>query len=222
MTESILFSVLRQFNSPRSKAGRVWRINLISGELNIGSRICLRDVTISSNKRTAGPVFATIKQMQKEVGYNDVEFIDVARSGDLVSINLKDCVFGCGRIDKSEINIGKSTIGLAYKEEVQYLKDVVLNILHDDRVDLLRAGQEVSLLWLGNSLPSKIKAISSPQLSVNALHVKLELSLNGEQKIALPLARDLEPYCSKFIVKLNENLCSQPYLLGDLNRTVSI
>ena len=213
MPNPFLFNIIKQYNSPRSKAGRVWRVNLLIGEFCVGDRICLRDVKVESNAHVVAPVFATIKQIQKEVKFEELEFIDCAVEGDIVSINLKDCVCEGKKVKKSDVYVNKSTIGIGALDEVRYINELTLTFAYDERVDLLRIGQEVFLLWFGRFLSVRIKKIDTPKILGNSIVVSIVFSLNGKYKIALPLETALAPYCDTFIVNINVTLSPQPSLI---------
>jgi hypothetical protein len=180
--ENLLFSIIKEIPTPNTKAGKVWRIHIINGRLNINDKI-----TITSALVDGFPglefynVEATVKSIHEEFDMSEgILEADTACKDSIVTINLKSCYVDGKRINKKAIEITKQSIGIAFSEKFTQRDKFYIRFVDAEKaIDLIRVGQDVLLLWFGKRISAKIMGIAD---SIEGMYIRL---LNN-RKLAIP------------------------------------
>ena len=171
--DNLLFSIIKEFPLPNTKAGKVWRIHILNGELNVNDKITITSVTV---KGYPGSEFhnieATVKSIHEEFDAAEGVLETVsARKGSIVTINLKACYVVGKRINKKDIEVTKQSIGLAFREKFTQRDKFYIYFADAEKAfDVIRVGQDVLLLWFGKRITAKIMEIPD---SIEGMYVQL-------------------------------------------------
>ena len=151
----LLFYIIKEFRQTESMSGKIWRIKIVSGSLQVGQKIRFFGVKINGVATEADGV---IKSMRRDVGltYEDVE---EATESDIVTIDIKNCYSKGKKITKNDIFATKITLGGEESVECDRGEKIVLELdKSEDFIEKLVAslerskkrGYEASMLWFGN------------------------------------------------------------------------
>lgn len=179
---NLLISFINEIPLPNTRAGKVWRIQIENGELNINDRITITSVSVLGYSRDElYSVDATIKAIHEELDISEgIIESSKAKTNSIVAINLKNCTVLGKRINKSDITITKQSIGLSSDEKYTMYSAFFIRFENVYKaLDIIREGQDILLLWFGKRITAKITYIPD---SLNGMYVKL---LNGRE-LAIP------------------------------------
>jgi len=171
--ENLLFSIIKEFPLPNTKAGKVWRVHIINGELNVNDRITITAVTVGGYPSAEfHDIEATVKAIHEELDAAEgILETDSARKGSIVTINLKGCYVDGKRINKKDIAVTKQSIGLAFREKFTQCDKFYIRFADAEKAfDVIRVGQDILLLWFGKRVTAKIMEISD---SVEGMYIQL-------------------------------------------------
>lgn len=181
MTNELLFYFLREYNHTQTMAGKIWCIKLLAGQLCLNDEISLFGIDVVGDERFSGKVNAVIKNICKNGKFADKSDI-IANQGDIITIDLKHCYADGKKIDKRDIKMTKSSIGVSlnedcenmhtmnvrFKDEADFIEKLMLTLekQKEKSLELKREfinGYQVSIVWFG-------KSISAYCTSINFLH----------------------------------------------------
>ena len=184
----LMFSVDKDFNTTKNKVGKVWRIHIWSGRINVGDKITLTSVKLEGkSKNELYDIKATIKAIHTEFdSVEEVKEVEQASSMDLVTIDLKDCTLNGRKIAKKDIITTKQSIGFGENEEIT--KEDTITIKLDDwekTLEEIDVGEQVVLLWFGNRVSANVVEIPD-ELD------KIVVKLYGDITLDIPKNRRLK------------------------------
>lgn len=154
-----LISVDKEIGKTRTNVGKVWRVVVRNGNLELNDKIKLCGVSIEGIQGTYD-VVADVKSIHAEYHPSEgIREVQIANKDELVSINLKNCYVNGRRIDKGDIQVNKETVIYASSEQTRRLNELYIRLPNIDlEIELLEVGQDVVLLWFGKRLTAKIVA----------------------------------------------------------------
>ena len=178
-----VFSIERSFRNTQSSAGKIWRVFVENGNLEAGDGIQMTSVEIDngSSKQLEKSVKATVREFRTQIsGIEDYEIDDsFACSGSVITLNLKDCYVGKGRVNKKQVFHTDQTIGLADAEPFGLYNRLCVSFTSPEDVFLLkmrdamskqdailadddaqqRQGELIALLVFGRALAARVDRI---------------------------------------------------------------
>ena len=169
----LMFSVDREFNTTKNKTGKVWRIHIWSGKINVGDKIQLTSVKIENKgKSELYDIKATVKAIHTEFdSVEDTKEVECASLMDLVTIDLKDCTLNGRKLSKKEIFTTKQSIGFSEAEEIVKENEITIKLDDWEKVlEEIEIGEQVVLLWFGNRISANVIAIPD---SLDKIVIKL-------------------------------------------------
>ena len=197
----LFFCIDRQIQKPQSSAGKVWRIKILSGKLNVGDRVILSPV-LNNNKQFVN-IEAEIKTIRADNHESEKqEYINCAYSGDIVGIDLKNIYDGAKQIRKSFDTI-YSTCGFSNEQDYKSSNYFRFSIERRHE-DVFKINRQLSLIWLGRPITFSIRNV---EYLNSYLIVDAEIQ---KRKLTLPIGNHFEKYKSIIIRESNERL-SQTY-----------
>jgi hypothetical protein len=161
--DNLLFSFVKEIPAPNTKAGKVWRVYIRNGELNVNDRITITAVTIDGYSHSeVYNIEATIKSIHEEFdAIEGVMVTDTAQKDSIVAINLKSCYVNGKRINKKEISITKESIGISFEEKIDQYNSFYIRFTDANKaINVIKEGRVVLLLWFGKRVSANIIEIS--------------------------------------------------------------
>jgi len=212
--DNLLFSFDAEIDNPNSRAGKVWRIHMENGVLNVGDCIMIASVNISNTPKSEFfNVEAAVKSIHTEMDFavEGIKETENARKGDIVGINIRDCYCGKRKIDKKDIKITKYSAGFSVAEQLNYHNEFYIRFVDCEKALIVKELQHITILWFGKMIPAKVIKFSD---SIDAIHVKLLY----DRKIPVPQNSDI----IKKIVMRVEDKGKTRYISGifDFNREI--
>ena len=180
--ENLLFSIDKEIARPRSQAGKVWRIHIRNGSLNVDDGIMLTEVNLKGRPRgETYNITAAVKSIHEELSVDEAQSeTQTAYRGSIVTVDLKSCYAEGRRIDKGDIMTTNSSIGLAEGEPVKLCDKLYIKFEDPEKaLPLVNEGQEIILLWFGKKVTADITAVPD---TLDGIHVQLKYG----KRIALP------------------------------------
>jgi hypothetical protein len=180
--DNLLFSFVKEIPTPGTKAGKVWRVHINNGSLNVNDRIIITSVMVGGYMYSGlRNIEVTIKSIHEEFDIAEgVLEANTAYMGSIVSINLKNCYADGKRINKRDIKVTKQSIGLSIYDTFNQHHSFYVRFANAEKAfDVIREGQEVLLLWFGKRIAANIVKISD---SLEGMYIKLV----GNKTLAIP------------------------------------
>lgn len=159
--QNLLVSVDKEIGKTRSRVGKVWRVVVRNGCIEVNDKIKLCRVSIDGMQGDHD-VIAEVKSIHAEHHFSEgVKENQIANKDELVSINIKNCYVDGKRIDKGDIHVGRETVIYAADEETRNLNEFYIRVPNmDSEIELFDVGQDIVLLWFGKRLTAKIIGFS--------------------------------------------------------------
>jgi len=227
MLNYLFFCFIKEYNNTKSMAGKIWKIKVLSGELHVDDKVSLFAVDYYWNNNKFNRVDAVIKHIKRDIVYNENDLYEIAKQGDIVTINLKQCYADGKKINKSEIAINNTSVGYGYNvvcKSINSLKIkfydysdfiIKLNIsLEKSIIKQQKYLQEnikvkklnmptacvVSLLWFGKVVPIEVVDINySDDFSTN--NTLIEFKLVNNKYLSIPLNENLQNIIKNVVIK---------------------
>jgi hypothetical protein len=192
--DNLLFSVDREILTPRSGAGKVWRILLRNGNLKVDDKIKITSVNLAGYpKKTLFNIEAKVKSIHEEFSYKKKNMDSNIGKGSIATIDLQSCYIDGEKIekrriqsiDKKMIQITRQSIGISSHEVLSGYNN--LFVYFEDNCDIvydLRKGQHILLYWFGKRIFAKIiNIISNEGMNVQLLNnIKITVPKNKRFK----------------------------------------
>ena len=148
--EPLMFCITDQVERPDSYSGKVWNIKILSGILRIGQEICFAPVKDTNNNFRV--LTANVKQLRSDLSrFDDKETIEVARKGEMVGLDIRNCSIDKSHAKKSTYDAISSTCGFSSSSKFLMGETFAFEINKGD-VDGFQVGREMKLVWFGRSL----------------------------------------------------------------------
>lgn len=181
--KNLLFSFETEISTPSSCVGKVWRVHIKSGTLNVGDFIKITSVKIvNSPKSDFYDVIAVIKSIHRELDtlIEGKQETDFAHKGDIVGIDVKNCYCGREKIRKKDINITKHSVGFHGNEQLSYHHNLYIQFAETEKAfELIKEQQQIALLWFGKVVQGEVVKISE---ALDGMYVNLLYDI----KLAVP------------------------------------
>lgn len=193
---NLLFSIDKEIAKPSSNVGKVWRIFIQGGILNVGDNIKITSVELEGQPKSVFDIEAEVKSIRGEhdVSIEGVKEIKVATKGSIVGIDVKNCYCNRKKIYKRDINITEQSIGCLSYEKFSYYDEFYIKFVDAEKAfDIVKVGQNVVLLWFGKSISAKVMEIPD---SVDGMHIKILY----DKQLAIPDSHMLREFFKKIIV----------------------
>lgn len=200
MPDELLFCILKEFNKPRSMAGKVWRVKVLSGDLRVGDPIRLYCVNSPNRKSTFSKVDAVVKHVKREFdsglpGAEELNYHAVA--GDIVTINVSQCYIDDKKIDKNKIKVNRISIGASRGSAFTAHNRIKIRFPNSpefiDKVEKSNSHASL-LLWFGKGV-----AVSAEGVDAEAGVVTFGL-MNGKE-LPVPENPELRALMQRVIIK---------------------
>lgn len=205
-SNDLVFSIDRAFANPFSRAGRVWRIFIWNGSLQVGDCIRMTSIKLKGHPHTDYfDAEAIVKSIHSEAGSKErAKAIDSASKGSIVGIDIKSCYCGCKRVNKSEIEVTKQSIGFSAEEPFKKRTDLGVCLDNGiDAFDVIDIGRDVNLIWFGRTIGSSVSGIAN---SFDSISIKL----HSKNALAIPdnhVLQDVIATNTKFYTQFNGKRC---------------
>lgn len=206
---NLLFSIHRQIDNPSSKAGKVWTIKIIQGEILKDEEIIISPV-LTKDRR-----FISIRAKVKSIRYDlhdgeESESIDSAVAGDIVGIDIKNIYCGNEKLDKKSFDTLYTTCG--FESEVQYkTSGTFIFSINSKYASHFTEKRQFSLMWFGRGITFSV--VKSTMIDDNHFHVLAKII---SRKLTLPIHSDGQYYFKRLIIKDDNNRLANPYYEGIL------
>lgn len=155
--QNMLVSVDKEIGKTRSHVGKVWRIAVRNGSVEVNDKIKLCRVAIEGMQGIYD-VTAEVRSIHAEHHFSEgVKEKQIANKDELVSINIRNCYVNGKRVDKGDIRVGRETVIYSANEETTNLNVFYIRVPNmDSEIELFDVGQDIVLLWFGKRLTAKI------------------------------------------------------------------
>ncbi len=169
--QNTLVSVDKEIGKTRTQAGKVWRVAVRNGSIEVNDKIKLCDVSIDGMQGKYD-VIAEVRSIHAEYHVSEgIREVQRASKDELVTINLKNCYANGRRVDKSDIVTDKETTIYSANDETEKMNEFYIKLPNiDSEVDLMDVGQVVSLLWFGKRITSTIVKFSD---DLDGIYIRL-------------------------------------------------
>lgn len=207
---SLLFCIHNQIDKPSSKAGKVWTIKIIQGELSIGDSIVISPVLTKNREFTS--LSCKVKTLRSDLHEKDgKEVIETAVSGDIVGIDLKHIYSNGEKIDKKSFDTIYTTCG--FSANSKYVTSGLFSFLVELQYsDVFVPKRQFSLIWFGRGISFSIEKVTHDDTGEKLIVVARICN----RKLTLPLYDDGKYYSTKLIIKDGNERLSNPYYEGIL------
>ena len=189
-----VFSVKKEIPTPKSGAGKIWKIIVENGTLGIGDRIRLVNVSLADGDGSQTFAEANVKNLIVETSLatdEDEDDMTSARRGQSASIDLRYCHADGKKIQKKSIRTSAFTVG--FGENVAYSLFDELFIRFRNAEDVLTARsekQEVILYYFGKPIPVNITELSEEGIRVRPVSGRSLAFPDDEIMRGLPIFRN--------------------------------
>ncbi len=184
----LVFSIDREFPHPRSNAGKVWRVFVENGVIQVGTEISLSSVKREGDGGSGTPLVATatIKEFKIDIRIDeDADDADVAYKGTSMSLNLKNCYIEGEKCHKREIETTDQTIGLARDIEFEMHRDLFIKFDNEEDVLRLRSYKQlIQVLVFGRGTSAMVTGVAEDLSGIF-------IQTSGNKYITLPKRTDL-------------------------------
>lgn len=155
--QNMLVSVDKEIGKTRTNVGKVWRVAVRNGSIEVNDKIKLCGVSIEGIQGIYD-VEAEVKSIHAEYHPSEgIREVKLANKDELVSINLRNCYVNGRRIDKGDIKVNKETVIYSASEQTVKMNQFYIRLPQiDTAIELLQVGQDIVLLWFGKRLTAKI------------------------------------------------------------------
>lgn len=207
--EELLFCIYNQIDKPSSKAGKVWMIKIIQGEISVDDQIIISPV-LTKNKEFIS-VCATVKTIRYDLNEDEEkQIIKTASAGEIVGIDLKNIHCKNERIDKKSFDTIYTTCG--FDSNVNFVvSDTFVFSIKIEYDEIFTLNREFCLIWFGRSIPFTI--YKQPYTKNNQIYISAKIK---SRKLALPVYKNGEYYFKQLIIKDDNNKTPDPYYEGVL------
>lgn len=153
---SLLFSVDRQFDRPRSRVGRTWQVKVLSGVLRKGQRVVLAPVSDSNHEFL--PISAEVKALHGNLHRSEnTEELEEVGPGGIVGLDLRSVASRGGRgMSKDDFNTLYTTCGFdpgaSFAMSSSFEFSVPL-----EHAELFIPGRQFGLIWFGRNLEFQVR-----------------------------------------------------------------
>ena len=208
--EDLLFCIYNQVDRPTSKAGKVWMIKIIQGEISVNDKIRISPVLTKDRQFVS--ICADVKTLRYDLHEDEKdETITTAVAGEIVGMDMKNIYCGNQKIDKRSFDTIYTTCG--FSDGVDYLSSDVFSFTVDIKYEeIFRPNREFSLIWFGRSIPFNIYYKCHDKHYTKLCVVAKVKS----RKLALPIHDNGEYYFTNLIIKDENSKLSDPYYEGTL------
>lgn len=209
--EDLLFCIYNQIDKPSSKAGKVWMIKIIQGELALNDKIVISPVLTKDKEFVS--VCANVKTLRYDLHEDEEsEIVTTAVAGEIIGIDIKNVYCNNEKIDKKDFDTIYTTCG--FNNGVKYLTSNIFNFAIDiEYEEIFTLNREFSLIWFGRSIPFSVCGSSVKNDNQLCIAAKVK-----SRKLALPIHENGEYYFTKLIIKDENNKLPDPYYEGTLLR----
>lgn len=155
--QNTLVSIDKEIGKTRTNVGKVWRVVVRNGNIELNDKIKLCGVSVGGIQGTYD-VVADVKSIHAEYHPSEgIREVQIANKDELVSINIKNCYVNGRRVDKGDIQVNKETVIYSANEKTKKLNELYIRLPNIDfELELLEVGQDLVLLWFGKRLTAKI------------------------------------------------------------------
>ena len=169
--QNTLVSVDKEIGKTRTNVGKVWRVVVRNGSIEVNDKIKLCRVSIEG-MQGIHDVVAEVRSIHAEHHFSEgVKEIQIANKDELVSINLKNCYVNGRRVDKGDIQVDRETIIYSASEETRNISEFYIRIPNmEQALELFDVGQDIVLLWFGKRLTAKITGFPD---DLDGIYIKL-------------------------------------------------
>lgn len=205
---NLLFSVHSQIDKPTSKAGKVWMVKIIQGEITNDTKIRMGPVL--TKNREFIDICADIKTIRYDLHAGEKsQSVNRAIAGEIVGIDIKNIYSGKTKLEKKMFDTLYTTCGFNSDAEFR-TSDIFtfsVDVKYADRFTLRR---EFSLMWFGRGITFSI--CDTPVIVNQKINVVAKIK---SRKLTLPIY-DGKYYFKKLIIKDENCGLNNPYYEGTL------
>lgn len=201
--KELLFYIDRQYMRSRDYIGKCWRIKVMKGILKTGQKICLSPVRVNNEFYT---ITAEVKSIRADLDRSEgIRYIDYAKEGDFVGIDLNNIVCEKKKIEKREFDTVCTTCGFPSNAEFDF-SDKFIFRTGIKYSSFLGVKRQMDLLWFGRAVTFEI---ISKEITANGVNVYARMM---NKYLTMPRNKKQQYMVENFIVRYDHNLNLDPFM----------
>ena len=201
LPRNLVFSIDKEIEKPQSNAGKLWRVFIENGTLELNEDIVLTSVKIGdSGDGVFHTATASIKDLRHDAKLFEDENAtneDYAVKGSIATLNLKNCRIDQDPCKKGDIFTSHQTIGIAAKDRDKYFftDKITLKLSKASDAALISENQHVEMLYFGKALTIMVESIEDGVLTAK---------FRGDRFIVLPNSAFLQnlPFFTNAVLRI--------------------